>query len=71
MHYWKSRPRYPRQVASLRSRLWLSHTQVRVVAVGQEHNAYCEKVLAELSANQIRADLDDRDETVGKKVREI
>ena len=50
--------------------LWLSHTQVRVVAVGQEHNAYCEKVLAELSANQIRADLDDRDETVGKKVRE-
>ena len=47
--------------------LWLSHTQVRVVAVGQEHNAYCEKVLAELSANQIRADLDDHDETVGKK----
>jgi threonyl-tRNA synthetase len=50
--------------------LWLSHTQVRVVPVSQEHVAYCEKVLAELTANQIRADIDDRDETVGKKIRE-
>jgi threonyl-tRNA synthetase len=31
---------------------------------------YCEKVLAELTENQIRADIDDRDETVGKKIRE-
>jgi len=50
--------------------LWLSHTQVRVIPVGKEHTEYCEKILAELSANQIRADIDDRDETVGKKVRE-
>jgi threonyl-tRNA synthetase len=50
--------------------LWLAHTQVRVVPVSQEHVAYCEKVLAELTANQIRADIDDRDETVGKKIRE-
>jgi threonyl-tRNA synthetase len=50
--------------------LWLSHTQVRVIPVSQEHIAYCEKVQAELTANQIRADIDDRDETVGKKIRE-
>src|SRR5919108_1283935 len=50
--------------------LWLSHTQVRVIPVNQEHIAYCEKVLAELTANQIRVDIDDRDETVGKKIRE-
>jgi threonyl-tRNA synthetase len=50
--------------------LWLSHTQVRVIPVSQEHIAYCEKVLAELTANQIRGDIDDRDETVGKKIRE-
>jgi threonyl-tRNA synthetase len=50
--------------------LWLSHTQVRVIPVSQEHIAYCEKVLAELTANQIRADIDDRDETVSKKIRE-
>ena len=50
--------------------LWLSHTQVRVIPVGKEHTEYCEKILAELSTNQIRADIDDRDETVGKKIRE-
>jgi threonyl-tRNA synthetase len=50
--------------------LWLSHTQVRVIPVSQEHVAHCEKVLAELTENQIRADIDDRDETVGKKIRE-
>lgn len=50
--------------------LWLSHTQVRIIAVNQGHLVYCEKVLAELTENQIRADIDDRDETVGKKIRE-
>lgn len=50
--------------------LWLSHTQVRVIPVGKEHTEYCEKILTELSSNQIRADIDDRDETVGKKIRE-
>jgi threonyl-tRNA synthetase len=50
--------------------LWLSHTQVRIIPVNQAHVAYCEKILAELTANQIRADIDDRDETVGKKIRE-
>jgi threonyl-tRNA synthetase len=50
--------------------LWLSHTQVRVIPVGKEHTEHCEKILVELAANQIRADIDDRDETVGKKIRE-
>jgi threonyl-tRNA synthetase len=50
--------------------LWLSHTQVRIIPVNQEHFIYCEKVLAELTQKQIRADIDDRDETVGKKIRE-
>jgi threonyl-tRNA synthetase len=50
--------------------LWLSHTHVRVIPVSQEHIVHCEKVLAELTENQIRADIDDRDETVGKKIRE-
>lgn len=50
--------------------LWLSHTQVRIIPVNQEHVVYCEKVLAALTENQIRADIDDRDESVGKKIRE-
>lgn len=50
--------------------LWLSHTQVRIAAVAKEHVPYCEKLLAELEAGQIRVDIDDRDETVGKKIRD-
>ncbi len=50
--------------------LWLSHTQVRVIPVSQDHVKYCEKILAELTSSQVRADIDDRDETVGKKIRE-
>ena len=50
--------------------LWLSHTQVRIAAVAKDHIPYCEKLLAELEANQIRVDIDDRDETVGRKIRE-
>lgn len=50
--------------------LWLSHTQVRIIPVGKEHQQFCDKIHAELSANQIRADIDDRDESVGKKIRE-
>lgn len=50
--------------------LWLAHTQVRVVSVGKEHVQYCDNILAQLTTNQIRADFDDRDESVGKKIRE-
>lgn len=50
--------------------LWLSHTQVRVVSVGKEHLQYCDNILSQLTSSQIRADLDDRDESVGKKIRE-
>jgi threonyl-tRNA synthetase len=50
--------------------LWLSHTQIRIIPVGKEHQQFCDKIHAELSANQIRVDIDDRDESVGKKIRE-
>ena len=50
--------------------LWLSHTQVRIAAVAKDHIPHCEKLMADLEANQIRVDIDDRDETVGKKIRE-
>ena len=50
--------------------LWLAHTQVRVVSVGKEHVQYCDNILSQLTTSQVRADLDDRDESVGKKIRE-
>ncbi|MFQ6136122.1 MAG: threonine--tRNA ligase [Candidatus Hydrothermarchaeales archaeon] len=49
--------------------LWLSPTQVRLIPVSEGHLKYCEEVLQELERGQIRADLDDEDATLNKKIR--
>ncbi|MCD1294352.1 threonine--tRNA ligase [Methanocella sp. CWC-04] len=48
--------------------VWLSPTQVRVITLSDKHVPYAEAIAAKL--NGIRVDIDDRDETVGKKVRD-
>jgi threonyl-tRNA synthetase len=50
--------------------LWLAHTQVRIIPVGKQHLDLCEKIATELSSAHIRTDIDDREESVGKKIRE-
>jgi len=50
--------------------LWLSPTQVRLVPVGGQHLKYCLKLADVLEKSQIRADVDDRSETVAKRVRD-
>ncbi|MBC8157108.1 threonine--tRNA ligase [Armatimonadetes bacterium] len=50
--------------------LWLSHTQVRIIPVASKHTEFGEKILGELNKNNIRADIDDRELSVGKKIRE-
>ena len=47
--------------------LWLAPTQVRLVPVSEHFNEHCEKIISSLP---FRVDLDDRDLTVGKKIRE-
>ena len=49
---------------------WLSPTQVRVIPVAERHVAAAGAVASRIRMAGIRADLDDRDESVGKKVRE-
>jgi len=49
--------------------VWLSPTQVRVVPVGEAHLEYANQIADELAINNIRVDVDDRDERVGKKIR--
>jgi len=48
---------------------WLAPVQVRVIPVSREHMEYAEKVARELNREGVRADVDDSDETLGKKVR--
>ncbi|RPI85588.1 MAG: threonine--tRNA ligase, partial [Nitrosopumilales archaeon] len=50
--------------------LWLSHTQVRIIPVASKHTEFGEKILDELKKNNIRTDIDDRELSVGKKIRE-
>ncbi len=54
-------PRFP---------LWLSPTQVRILPVSEKSKKYCQKILTELGTSSIRADLDDREGTVSKKIRD-
>ncbi|MCC7553241.1 MAG: threonine--tRNA ligase [Methanobacteriaceae archaeon] len=48
---------------------WLSPIQARVLTVGEKHVEYGKELVEKLSSQNIRADLDDRDESVGKKIR--
>ena len=50
--------------------LWLSPTQMRLIPVTSNHTAYCKEIADTLSKKYIRVDLDDRDESVGKKIRD-
>ena len=50
--------------------VWLSPTQVRVVPVAERHLPLATQVAGRIRSAGIRTDLDDRDESVGKKVRE-
>ncbi len=49
---------------------WLSPIQVRIITISDTHLEYANELLEKLEAQQIRVDLDDRSETVGKKIRE-
>ena len=50
--------------------LWLSPIQVNLLTVSEKHEKYAQKVLKFLENNEIRASLDNRNETIGKKIRD-
>ncbi len=50
--------------------VWLSPTQVRILPVSSKHNEYAEEICSRINGAGVRCDLDDREESVGKKIRE-
>ena len=50
--------------------LWLTPEQAIILPVSEKHEKYAEKVLKSLENNEIRALIDSRNETIGKKIRE-
>ncbi len=50
--------------------VWLSPTQVRVIPVSERYLYKAVEIAEEMRNRRIRVDVDDRDETLGKKVRD-
>ena len=55
------RPQFP---------IWLSHTQVRIIPIRNEHLRFAENIENILSQSHIRTDIDDRTESLNKRIRE-
>ncbi len=55
------RPQFP---------IWLSHTQVRIIPIRNEHLRFAENIENILSQSYIRRDIDDRTESLNKRIRE-
>lgn len=50
--------------------LWLTHSQVRIIPVKDEFLSYCMDLAKKFQSNHIRTDIDDRTESVGKRIRD-
>ncbi|WP_119080197.1 threonine--tRNA ligase [Chitinophaga alhagiae] len=50
--------------------LWLTPTQVKILPISDKFLPYSEKVAELLKKAEIRAEIDDRNEKIGKKIRE-
>ena len=51
-------------------RTWLSPIQVRILTISNDQHEYAEKILEILSKESYRVDFDDRNEKLGKKIRQ-
>jgi len=50
--------------------LWLSPDQIAVLSISEKYNDYAHEVQAHLATHDIRGYVDDRDEKIGKKIRD-
>jgi threonyl-tRNA synthetase len=50
--------------------LWLAPTQVRIIPLKEEFNTFTDSLTDKISANDVRVDIDDRNESIGKRIRE-
>ena len=48
---------------------WLSPIEVRIITVGEAHKDFANELYDKINAENIRVDIDDRYESVGKKIR--
>ena len=50
--------------------LWLAPTQVRIIPLKDEFNDFSDDLFEKISTKDVRVDIDDRNESIGKRIRE-
>lgn len=50
--------------------LWLAPTHVRIIPLKEEFTGFSDKLSEKISSHNIRVDIDDRNESIGKRIRE-
>ena len=50
--------------------LWLSPEQFALLPISERFNDYCQKIKEQLAAHDIRGFIDDRNESIGRKIRD-
>ncbi|MDR3291920.1 MAG: threonine--tRNA ligase [Methanobrevibacter sp.] len=49
--------------------VWLSPTQVRIIPIGEKHLEFSNELFNKIYAENIRVDIDDKEDRIGKKIR--
>ncbi|GBL35584.1 threonine--tRNA ligase [Filimonas sp.] len=50
--------------------LWISPLQVKILPISDKFMDYCKEILTQLNSKGIRAEIDDRSEKIGRKIRD-
>jgi threonyl-tRNA synthetase len=50
--------------------LWLSPVQIWIIPIGASHKKYADEISQQLTANDLRIEVKNENETIGKKIRE-
>ena len=50
--------------------LWLAPTQVRIIPIKENFNEHCISLQKKISLENVRVDVDDRNESIGKRIRD-
>lgn len=50
--------------------LWLAPEQIAILPISEKYHAYAKEVFLEMQENDIRGFVDERDEKIGKKIRD-
>jgi threonyl-tRNA synthetase len=50
--------------------LWLTPEQFTILPISEKYEGYCQKVLDQLATHDIRGTIDNRNETIGRKIRD-